>query len=233
MIQRVVKAVLKSAGLKVSRISLLPPPLLYHKIGLLLDVGANVGQFASEARYQGYSGRIVSFEPLSKAHRELNAKASKDQAWIIHERCALGSAPGEAEINVSRNFQSSSLRSMLAACQKAAPDAVYFAKERIQVITLDSIFKTYRRDGENVYLKIDTQGYEKEVLDGAKESIKHIKAIQLELSVVPLYESQSLYEYFFQFLREQGFELWALMPDFFSDPKTGRLLQFDGIFTRP
>jgi FkbM family methyltransferase len=226
------KDILKKFGLDVKIYRRIPSPLVVHKIDLLLDVGANVGQYAMKARAAGYRKRIVSFEPLPSAHESLTENAKSDPSWIVHERCALGSTSGTSEINISRNSYSSSLLPMLPAHAAVWPESVYIGKDTTKVIPLSSIFDAYRRGAEHVFVKIDTQGYESEVLDGAKECLASIIGIELELSVVPLYQSQQLYDYFFRYLCEAGFRLWTLMPGL-SDRRTGQVLQFDAIFVRP
>ena len=202
-----------------------------RRIELLLDVGANIGQYATQVREEGYAGRIVSFEPLKDAHAELVLKAQLDPGWTIHERCAIGAAIGEAEINVSRNSVSSSLLPMLAAHTQAAPDSVYVARNLTKVLTLDAVIGQYRRAQERVFLKIDTQGFERHVLEGAQASLEFIAGIQLELSIVPLYASQELYRWFLDYLEQRGFVLWSLVPGY-VDPTTGQMVQFDGVFIR-
>lgn len=230
-LNRAIKQVFRSFGLEISRRQTVPSPLLYHRINLLLDVGANVGQYALSARAEGYANRIVSFEPLPSAHEILTHAAKPDSSWFVHERCALGSLAGETPINISKNSYSSSLLPMLSSHSAAAPDSVYIGAELTNVITLDSIFDRYRRSNERVFLKIDTQGFEKEVLDGASASLNEIMCVQLELSLLPLYESQHLYDYFLEYLKNAGFDLWTIIPGF-SDTRTGQLLQFDGVFFR-
>jgi len=231
-IEKFIKSSLELVGLNVSRIQpQSPSPLVYFQIDTVLDVGANVGQYALGAREAHFKKRIVSFEPLSEAYKTLIERSKNDGDWIVHERCAVGSEIGQTEINISKNSDSSSLLPMLAAHSDAVPESRYIGKELIQVIALDSIYNTYCRPNERVFLKIDAQGYEKQVLDGAKECLKYIKGIQVELSVVPLYASQNTYEYFFQLFKDNGFVLWSLMP-VFTDPRTGRMLQFDAVFIR-
>ena len=113
-----------------------------------------------------------------------------------------------------------------------APNSIYIAKDTAKIITLDSIFNEYITNNDKVFLKVDTQGYEKEVLDGVKNSIKYIKIIELEMSTVPLYESQELYQYFFKFLNNNGFNLWSIKPEFI-DPKNSQTLQFNATFVKP
>jgi FkbM family methyltransferase len=236
IVKKIVKNIFRSAGLNVSQIVGPPPspppsPLVHYKIELLLDVGANIGQFAMHARAEGYKGRIVSFEPVPDAYETLLLKSQSDPLWTVHKRCAVGSKPGEAEINISGNSQSSSLLPMLQAHLSAAPDSVYIGKAKTEVITLDSVFESYRTHNEKTLLKIDAQGFETEVLNGLSKNFQHIFAVQIELATVPLYGSQDLYQHFFTFFEESGFFLWSLIP-VFGDASTGQLLEFDAVFVR-
>ena len=205
--------------------------LAHFGIELLLDVGANTGQYAQSVRRSGYRGRIVSFEPLRSAHSQLAINAASDPLWQVHERCAVGNAPGEIDINVSGNSVSSSIRPMLSLHKDAAPDSTYVGTERVKMISLDSVFPACRTRNEVTFLKIDTQGYEREVIEGAAASLAAVKAIQLELSLVPLYEGQALWEFFFADLARRGFKVWAFMPGL-ADPRTGQSLQVEAIFYR-
>mgnify|MGYP003640820337 CR=1 FL=1 len=225
-----VKEAFRAVGLDVSIISNQPPTaLLHHHIDLLFDVGANTGQYALQSRKGGYKGRIISFEPLPDAHATLLAKSKKDTLWTIHERCAIGSAPGVAEINISKNSYSSSLRKMLSSHSSAAPESLYIGKAKTNVIALDSVFESYSKPNDRVFLKIDTQGFETEVLNGVCGHLRNVCVVQLELSVIPLYENQDLYRYYLDFFEKNGFVLWSLVPGFFH-PGTGQLLQFDAVF---
>jgi hypothetical protein len=80
-------------------------------------------------------------------------------------------------------------------------------------------------------LKIDTQGYEMAVLRGAEKMLPRLAGVQLELSLAPLYEGQTLYLELIDWLRARGFDLWSVIPGF-VDPSSGRMLQFDGVFFR-
>jgi FkbM family methyltransferase len=201
-------------------------------IDLVFDVGANTGQFARTIRAAGYAGRIVSFEPLSAAHRALCAHAAGDSLWQVHPRCALGDRAGEATINVSSNSASSSLLPILETSLRSAPESKFVGCEKTSVATLDGLYGQYRGGGERIFLKVDTQGFEKPVLDGAQACLPHVQGALLELSLVPLYEGQELWHYFVDYLGARGFAIWALIPGF-SDPRTGQTLQVDAIFYRP
>jgi FkbM family methyltransferase len=206
--------------------------LRHFEIDVVLDVGANAGQYGLSLRKGGYTGRIVSFEPLEAAHARLSDRATRDSAWIVHPRSAVGSSSGQIEINVAGNSVSSSVRPMLAAHSEAAPESQFVATERVDLITLDSVYGQYCPPPSRALLKIDTQGFEKEVLDGAVQASRSLRAVQLELSLVPLYEGQHLWDYFMERLRQEGFGLWAFLPGF-ADPRTGQTLQVDAVFARP
>lgn len=201
------------------------------EIDLILDVGANKGQFASEVRQYGYAGRIVSFEPLSSAHGELVKASAGDPGWDVYPRCALGGSIGEVEINIAGNSESSSILPMLEAHLNAAPQSAYQGKETVPLKTLDAVAGVYLQEARAPFLKIDTQGFEWHVLDGARDTLPHIKGILVELSFVPLYEGQHLWRDVIDRLETEGYTLWDFRP-VFSDQATGRTLQVDGVFYR-
>jgi FkbM family methyltransferase len=219
-----------SLGVDVRRVRNLPlNPLVYHGVDLLLDVGANTGQYVRSARASGYLGKVVSFEPLPDAHRQLIDCARSDPDWLVHPRCAIGASRGQSQINVSGNSYSSSLLPMLGSHETAAPDSTYISQVDVEVVPLDTVYRRYKGNAKRVCLKIDTQGYEARVLQGGQEALRDVGCVQLEMSIVPLYAGQELYQYFFDFFRERGFFLWSVVPGFF-ERHSGRLLQFDATF---
>ena len=200
-------------------------------IELVLDVGANEGQFAEEIRTFGYRGDIVSFEPLSHPYAALQRKSLSDPLWHLHPRCALGATDGNIRINVAGNSVSSSALPMLDLHRNAAPGSAYKGNETVPMIKLDTVAADYLDSEKNALLKIDTQGYESQVLEGAKDSLSSIAAVMLELSLAPLYEGQALWLDIVDTLLGAGFAIWAVQPVFIA-PYTGRTLQVDGIFVR-
>ena len=204
-------------------------PLKNFNIDLLLDVGANEGQYAQKARILGYKGKIVSFEPLSRAHARLTKKSKNDENWQVFSRCGLGSKAESKLINISQNSFSSSILEMQTLHTDAAHNSKYVSYEETAILTLDSIFSEITNGFNSVFIKIDTQGYEKEVLLGALDCLDKILGVQIELSLESLYNNQELYNYFFDFFSIHGFKIWGLIPGF-AHPISGQLLQFDAIF---
>jgi FkbM family methyltransferase len=203
--------------------------LRQERINLVLDVGANTGQFAEELQAFGYRGRILSFEPLASAHAQLRSKAEAHPNWTVAERTAIGAEMGSVEIHVSGNSVSSSILSMLPSHSEAEPESVYVGTERVPVNRLDDLYAPSQAD--RVALKIDVQGYERQVLEGAPRVLGSCRAVIAEMSFVPLYERQVLAKDLWNLLEARGFEPWSLEPGF-RDPGSGRMLQMDGIFVR-
>ena len=201
-----------------------------NRIDLVFDVGANFGQYATSLRECGYRGRIVSFEPLTSAFARLEANAKADPLWEV-VNIGLGDRDERATINIAGNSQSSSLLEMLPAHLKSAPVSAYVGKEEITVSRLDSVFSKYHRRGDRTFLKLDAQGYERKILEGASLSLSDIQGIQLEMSIEPLYSDEMPYLEMLGYLAGIGFTLASIEPGF-GDPESGRMLQMDGIFFR-
>jgi FkbM family methyltransferase len=204
--------------------------LNHYNIDVVLDVGANIGQYASELRNLGYKNRIISFEPLSAAFQKLKRNAAGDKHWNILN-VALGERDGESIINVSENSVSSSLLDNLPQLTESAPRATFQATETIHLQKLDTLFEQLGIVGKNIYLKIDAQGYEEKVLDGAVGCLDSIKGIQIEMAFVPMYADAIAFDQMRSKLNGLGFELIGLENGFY-DKKTGKQLEVDGIFYR-
>jgi FkbM family methyltransferase len=202
-----------------------------HGISLVLDVGANTGQYARALRRSGYEGRIASFEPVRSAFQRLRRAAEKDGRWEA-ERLALGRRDGTAEINVSGDSRASSMLEMLPAHREVAGYFETVAREQVEVRRLDSVFDRHARAADRVLLKLDVQGLEPEVLAGARASLERITGIQIELSLTPLYRGELGIVPMLGRLQRLGFSLMSLEYGF-CDPRTGRMLQVDGILFRP
>jgi len=205
--------------------------LLTHNVNLIFDIGANAGQFANQIRAAGYGGRIVSFEPLSIPWQKLLIASNSDPLWEIAPQGACGNEDGEIEIHIAGNSVSSSILEMLETHSKAAPNSSYIGSEKVPMRRLDTLAPDYLSPGSVPFIKIDTQGFEDRVLQGAPDLLAKATGLQLELSLIPLYDGQRLYQEIIVQLNALGFELWSITPAFI-DQSSGRLLQIDATFFR-
>lgn len=205
--------------------------LEHFGVDLVFDVGANRGQFAAALLSAGFKGRIVSFEPLTDAHQALVEAAASCDRWIAHPRMAVGDADGELEFNVAGNSVSSSALPMLDSHTAAASGSAYVNQIKVPVVRLDSVAANYQQNRSPFLIKIDTQGFESRVLDGAPETLAQATGVLCELSLVPLYEGQQLWLDLIARLASAGFTLWSLQNGF-TDQRNGRTLQVNATFFR-
>jgi FkbM family methyltransferase len=205
-----------------------------HDIATVLDVGANTGQYASFLRQEvGFKGLIVSIEPIPECFDALRREAAKDPDWIVIN-AALGPVDGEAPFNVMAHNVFSSF---LEPNNELVPGMATLNQVRRRILTrvrrLDSVLAEIEatRPPERIYLKLDTQGFDLEVLKGAGAAIHRIRALQTELSVVPLYERMTDWQSAIAALREYGFEpsgFWAVA----RDPAL-KAVELDCVMIRP
>jgi len=238
-VKRLIRRALNSAGYDAHRFlasesswAQLSRLLAFHRIDFVVDVGANVGQYAQQLRFLDYRGDILSFEPMQAAHVALERAASRDPRWHVAPRCCIGDREGKAMLQVSANAESNSVLDVLPASTDVAPESRCVRLEEVPITTLDTYFLEHGLSGGAMsFLKLDVQGFEHQVLDGAKGVLPRFQGIQCELSLVPLYSGQPMLGEMLTFLQQLGFELHAMLPGF-TDERTGRSLQMDGIFFR-
>jgi FkbM family methyltransferase len=223
------KKIIKSLGYDVRRLDPGRDVISFiqsQSISLVLDVGANSGQFATALREQGYSGRIVSFEPVGDVFALLLKNSEHDKKWSVLN-VALGGVSGDTLINVSQETEFSSILQQTDNTVQINPGARLVRQETIKVARLDELFAY---PGEKILLKVDTQGFEREVLDGATVSLRAIEAVLLELPVVHLYKGTWGLEDAFAYMSDRGFQLCQIKPVNFlwDDP----ILEVDCLFRR-
>ncbi|WP_373549801.1 FkbM family methyltransferase [Haliscomenobacter sp.] len=233
--KKLIQKILRKNGFQISKFpdedSTIRMKMMEHfNIDTLFDVGANIGQYAFKMRTIGYQKKIISFEPVKSAFEGLKKAALNDHNWLVNNY-ALGDEDTTSTINIANNSYSSSILNMLPVHLSSAPESKYVATEEIEIKKIDSIFSTFCAKEESVMMKIDTQGYEKNVLEGATESLHKIKIIQLEMSIAPLYENEMTYLEMIKYLDNKGYQLFNL-ENGFTDSTTGQLRQVDGIFVQ-
>ena len=156
--------------------------------------------------------------------------SKNDNKWQVNN-FALGNVPEQKSINISKNYFSSSFLNQKKELVEQVPETEFISTEIVEIKTLDDIFDKIYNDDCNIFLKIDTQGFEKAVLEGAKNSLKHVKGIQLEMSLNPLYENATDFFEMYNYIKSHGFELYSL-ENGFHNAKTGQLNEVEGIFFR-
>ena len=198
----------------------------------VLDVGANVGQFGDQLLSLGYRGKLVSFEAIPAVHDKLVAHArARSASWTVAPCAALGSRQGSVDLNIAGNVQSSSILPMKEAHVAAAPTSSYVDRQRVAMERLDDLAQDLVRGSARLFIKVDTQGYDLEVLKGATALLPRTAGLQVEMSLASLYEGAPTFLEMMAFMQSSGFEPFGLVP-MFRDARTGRLLQLDGFFTR-
>jgi len=201
---------------------------LLGRVDVVLDVGANAGQYGEMLRELGFKGRLVSLEPVAEAYAELERCAAADDAWEV-VCVAASDVDGEIALNVTDDSRSSSV---LPRNERFADKAGWAPKEsrRVTARRLDGLVGELLRPEERAYLKLDVQGYERHVLDGAGGALARFEALELELSVTPLYEGQPGLAEMLPLLAQRGFKPVCMEPILLDDD--GLLMELDGVFAR-
>jgi len=199
-------------------------------IGLVLDVGARTGEYGRSLRRNGYRGHIISFEPVSESFAILSARAANDAAWSVR-RIALGNETGQSEINVTNSTVFSSFR---APNQRSADvfgsGSEVRTTETVEIRRLGDLFDDLVPGRPNVFLKIDTQGWDLEVLKGAANALSRIAALQTEVSVQQIYEGMPTMQDALEHLDQLGFAVSGLFPVTLDQQL--RVVEFDCIAVR-
>ncbi len=231
MIKNTIKNVANKFGFQISKIA--PnncPSYQLQKfyetmnIDLIIDIGANEGQFVKDAKKWGYAGGVWSFEPSKKAFNLLYRNSINYTNWSANHQ-AIGDFDGEIELNISKNSVSSSILKMERLHFETAKGSIYVDKEVVRISRLDSIIDK-KQPTNNYFVKIDVQGYEANVLKGGMSTLANARGILCELSLVPLYENQELWLSMVRRFDELGFSIWSVYPGF-TDQNTGKTLQVD------
>lgn len=195
-----------------------------HNFKVVLDIGANSGQFGLDARNAGFNGIIHSFEPLTDRHEILKKVSERYLPWKTHN-IAIGAQNGRIEMGIaSDRGLSSSILTQNEMFQSSFPDSRVSHYTEVSVMTLDSWIEMNEVNPGTCLLKIDVQGFEMQVLQGAERHLKLFPYLLIELSVQSLYEKSSEYYVILEFLKKFGF----VVTDIRNGVYSGRaLLQID------
>ena len=199
--KQLIRTAFDRLGIETNRATTLRRFLGDHDIDLVVDAGANLGQFAKLVRTKGYKGRIWSFEPVPHVFQALGRATAGDRNWK-GSQIALGDREDSLAINVPANH---SLSSFLQPSELMAHyDAVGALKtENVQVLRLDDVLKD--DPARNIFLKADVQGFERQVLDGAAGIIERVHAVYLELPIGQLYDGGWTFPQAITYMDDLGF----------------------------
>jgi len=202
----------------------------YLNANVLFDVGANVGLYAHSVRHHGFSGKILSFEPQTKAFKELEKFAINDLLWDVYN-FALGSENQKSQINISVNSVNSSILDSGKILQNICPQADYIDTESIEIRRLDDFAKELCKPSDRLFVKVDTQGYELEVVEGCLGCLDQIVGFQLEMSLFELYRDEKTFLEIANYMDKIGYRIANIEPGW-TEPKTGFSMQLGGIFVK-
>ncbi len=198
------------------------------KIDTVLDVGANMGQYHDFLRkHVGFTGTIVSFEPVRKCVAALRESAASDPHWKVVD-VALGSADTTMTINVMKCDDFSSFLEPAASAPGEYRDMnAIDHQENVPVRRLDGILGQLLAENANprLYLKLDTQGFDLQVVEGTSGVLDCVYALQTEIAVQRIYDGMPDYLASIQTLNQKGFQLTGLFP--VSRDASLRLVELD------
>lgn len=203
-------------------------------VDVVLDVGANTGQYVTELRQRDYRGRIISFEPMPHVFADLTRLHRGDSLWRGICRAA-GATPGTATFNVIPS--STVLSSMLAPTPEllsALPGARHMTQIEVDVVRLDDVWHGVVPANSTTFLKIDTQGFESEVLAGCQTHLGDVSLLEVEMSLVPTYEQGSSLLDLLPKLVEWGFAVISIDSNGgYVQTSTGQALDVNVLAGRP
>ena len=227
--KRFLNAVCRRFGIVLRRVSQDPDLIDFisdRGINVVIDVGAKVGQFGEFLRGNRYRGKIISFEPIESAFQILSQNAEADGNWEAHH-CGLGAASGEALINVSEfNVFSSILTVTNVATQYDKRAAV----ERTETISLSTLDEVAVDSSDKILLKIDTQGYEKQVIEGGRQLLSQLDGIWMELPISHFYEDTWKFHEAVRFMEQAGFVPAQFHPVSYDSKDKMSLIEVDCLF---
>jgi FkbM family methyltransferase len=193
------------------------------QITLVVDGGANEGQWASRLRRDGYRGKLMSIEPGSSAFKKLEATSRRDMNWEVL-KCALGAHDEMTQLHLSSNDGMSSSLKQPGRHLDDFPTVTFSGTELVSVKTLEALLDSA---DERVLLKLDVQGFELEALTGIGKARKKIKAVEIEMTLIPMYQGEASLGRILSAIEDLGFDLFSISE--FGKSARGQVSYFDVI----
>ena len=235
------KSLGRSAGVSIHRWPA-PHTLEHHlqymlrrlAIDCVIDVGANRGHYVRLIRQIGYAGDVRSFEPLDEHIQAMSSEFAQDRLWKAFGY-GLGSTRRSATIHVhALDELSSTLPLTEEAVRRIGSMALAQPDRTIQIEALRDVLPTILPDFErrNIFLKVDTQGTDLDVLRGAGDLIRHVAGVQIEVSLVPNYSGQPTMCEALSELARMGFHPTGFFPVPGNVTPSGALVEMDCVARR-
>lgn len=194
----------------------------------IIDVGANQGQFSVAISKLFPSAKIICIEADDKVIKKLKKNINNLNFQIINS--AVGNYCGYAKFNVNNDSQVSSLLELGSERIKYYPKSHVLNKKEIRINKLDNLLKKIQINRTSL-LKIDVQGYELNVLKGAKSSLKKIDWCLIEIALANLYEDEPSIEEIILFMNKLSFKFHSIL-NYHLSPDGKKIIEIDALFRR-
>ena len=198
-------------------------------VDLVVDVGANEGQYAAALREAGWRGPILSIEPISEVRDRLARRAAADPLWTVTPAFAAGAEAGRHTLEISAESDMSSLHRQSPLLQTLSPSSAVIECREVEVRRLDRLAELEEARYRRLFVKLDIQGAEAEALDGMEGLWPRLAGLQLEMALLPLYEAETDWRTMTDRLAARGYAPYLWLPGYF-EPKLARQVQVDGVF---
>jgi len=234
MTKKIIKKILNIAGLNITRHQDQQTDLSWlHNKGIttVFDIGANIGQFANEVRVELPDAQIYSFEPVKETYDILVKNFSHDEKFRAFN-IGLGSKKENKEIKISAYSLSSSFLPQSNTLETVFPHTKEIGTQTVLVERLDNIWHEVKEPSRGILVKMDTQGFEAEVISGGKACLSVASAVIIETSFVEIYSGQPLFDDIYKLLKELGMSYHGSLRAK-RHPVTGEVMFEDSIFMRP
>lgn len=215
-------------ALEICRFELWPPDLRRAPHNwVLVDVGANVGEYVAAVLKLVSPISVIAIEPLPPCHKQLASVLAGNKKNLL-VKAAAGELNGEVEMYSTGDSKMSSILLPHAgiAANYQPGDCATVQKLKVPLVRIDDVVPANTPVG---LLKLDVQGFELSALRGAESTLKQARAIQVEINYKAHYEGAANFDDIHGFLTVRGFQLFGV-----SAPYAGKdgPLWADALYTK-